>query len=468
MAMSNGRLEVVTYEAVGLGDRSYMVHDGRSAAVVDPQRDGTEYLDSAKELGLEIELVLETHVHNDYVSGGLALSRRTGAVYGVPAGEPVEFSSECRALSEGDVLSVGSLSVRVLFTPGHTPHHLTYWVRDAAGAGAAFTGGSLLAGSTGRTDLLGAERAPGLAQAQWRSVRRLLDELPPGTAVLPTHGFGSFCSSGPTLANEAAGPTIEVERRRNPAAQLDLPAFVRSILDDPLPIPAYYRYMAPLNRAGAAEPPEVSAPEVSAGSLPELLAAGAAVVDLRQRAAFASGHWRGSLNMELGPNLVTYLGWVIPFSAPLVLIAASASETVQASHMLARIGREGLRGWAPAASLESLGGGERGHYPVARFAQLAEQAARAGLPPVLDVRFPHEWKAGHIAGARNIPLPEVGGSLAGLPVEAELWVHCAGGFRAAVAASWLSARGLRPVLVDDVWENALASGLPVVPEATAG
>ncbi len=248
------RLSIVPFEATGLGDRSYMVHDGDKAAVIDPQRDPVPYVAAAAELNVKIEVVLETHIHNDYVSGGVALARRTEATYGVPAGEAVDFGAESRALAEGDVLTAGSLTFRALWTPGHTPHHLAFLAEDSLGTMAVMTGGSLLAEATGRTDLSGDDRAAELAEAQWHSVRRLLDELPSNTLVLPTHGFGSFCSSGAHGGPDAHTLTVGEERRRNPVARLGLPAFVESLLHQDLPIPAYYRYMAPLNRAGAAEP----------------------------------------------------------------------------------------------------------------------------------------------------------------------------------------------------------------------
>ncbi len=154
------RLEVVAYEAAGLGDRSYLVHDGEKAFVVDPQRDPYPYLETAQGLGVEVTLVLETHIHNDYVSGGLALARRAGARYGVPAGVPFDFESEGSPLTEGDTVDVGTLQVKVLSTPGHTPHHLAFLAQDASGTSAVLTGGSLLPGATGRTDLLGPSGPP--------------------------------------------------------------------------------------------------------------------------------------------------------------------------------------------------------------------------------------------------------------------------------------------------------------------
>jgi glyoxylase-like metal-dependent hydrolase (beta-lactamase superfamily II)/rhodanese-related sulfurtransferase len=466
---AKGELKVVTYEAAGLGDRSYLVHDGRAAAVIDPQRDPAPYVATADDLGLDITAVLETHIHNDYVSGGLALARRTGASYGIPAGETVSFGTECEALAEGDQLSVGELTIKVLYTPGHTPHHLSYLVESAPGARVVLTGGSLLAGATGRTDLFGQDESPRLAEAQWRSVRRLLEQLPPETTVLPTHGFGSFCSAGPEAAGLATAASIETERQRNPASVLELAAFVESLVLDPPPIPAYYVHIAPLNRAGPREPSYGPVPRVAPASLPALLQSGTAIVDLRQRRSFAADHWPGALNMEVGPSLTTYLGWLVPVTAPVVVISQSVEDTLEACHLLARIGREALAGWVAADDVLALiEADERAQYPVAGFHDLAARSKQGARPTVVDVRFPHEWRTGHIRGARNVPVPEFGAFSLTLPATPdEIWVHCAAGYRAAIAASLLSSQGLRPVLVDDIFDNAVAAGLEIVPPASA-
>ena len=455
------RLTVVTYEALGLGDRSYLLHDGDKAFVVDPQRDPHPYLATAKDLGVDITLVLETHVHNDYVSGGLALARRAGATYGVPGGVAFGFSSEASALEEGDLLHVGALNVRALSTPGHTPQHLAFLAWDAQGATAVLTGGSLLSGATGRTDLFGPELAISLAEAQWRSVRRLLRELDPGTVVLPTHGFGSFCSARPGTAAPSDQLTVGSERHHNAAARLDLDAFVGDLLGHPLPIPAYYQHMAPLNLKGAAEPRYGPVPVLAPGTWPERGTSGTTVVDLRPRRRFAEAHLRGALNLELGVNLTTYLGWVVPYTAPFVIASESFDEVVEARQLLSRIGREVPVGWAQADFVDLLPAVKLGRYEVTGFPELAQRCREGPAPHVLDVRFPHEWQQGHIRGAQNVPLPEVASVISTLPADGETWVHCAAGYRAAIAASMLSARGLTPVLVDDVFDNAIHSGLEI-------
>jgi len=163
-------MTTVTFDATGLGDRSYLISDGEVGVVVDPQRDPFPYLQEAQNLGVSITAVLETHIHNDYVSGGLALARATGATYAIPAGEPVSFPDEFRALDDGDIVVAGRLEVTAIATAGHTAHHLAYLVNTAkdgddeeAREHVVCTGGSLLVNATGRTDLLGLALAEALA-----------------------------------------------------------------------------------------------------------------------------------------------------------------------------------------------------------------------------------------------------------------------------------------------------------------
>jgi glyoxylase-like metal-dependent hydrolase (beta-lactamase superfamily II)/rhodanese-related sulfurtransferase len=440
--------------------------------VVDPQRDPQPYLEEADRLGVAVAAVLETHIHNDYVTGGLALARASGASYAIPAGEPVSFLSEARPLEDGEGFSVGRLEVTAIATAGHTDHHLAYAVklsqegRQGAADEVVCTGGSLLLNATGRTDLLGQAMAEDLARAQWRSVRRLLEMLPPETGILPTHGFGSFCSATPNGGEGAGVATIAQERERNPAAVLGEDEFVVSVLKDPPPIPAYYRHMAPLNRKGPLEPVFETVPFLDARAVARAVAGPGSVVDLRQRSAFAAAHLPGVLNLELGTNLTTYLGWIIPWESDLVFLADDADAIEEARRLVARIGRDELFGaglWGGIAP--ALGEPARASYPVARFSDLAgrwREAGKGGLH-VLDVRHRHEWEAGHIDGAHLVPLPELASrEPGGLAASGQVWVHCGAGFRAAAAASLLSGWGAAPVLIDDTWDHALISGLPIV------
>ena len=185
-------IAVVPIETPGLGDRSYLVHDGEVALVVDPQRDVDRVFAAAARAGVRISHVVETHIHNDYVTGGYALARAAGAAYLVNADDPVGFDRV--GVRDGDVVQVGAMTVRVLHTPGYMHTHLAYVLWHGGHPVAALTCGPLLYGSTGRPDLLGPDHTHALARAQWRSARRLADELPDDTAVYPTDG--SAASAG--------------------------------------------------------------------------------------------------------------------------------------------------------------------------------------------------------------------------------------------------------------------------------
>ena len=365
----DSKISAITLEATGLGDRSYLIHDGEVGIVIDPQREPARYLAAAEEVGVRITHVLETHIHNDYLSGGLGLSRELGATYVLPEGETLEFSDECTTLGDGAELQSGSLSIAALATPGHTPHHLSYLLRsDAGGPGFVCSGGSVLPGGVGRTDLLGADRTRELAAAQWHSARRLLTELEDATTVLPTHGFGSFCSAVTTVVSSAEAVTVAIEHSRNPAMRVALDEFVELLDSDPPPIPAYYRYMGPLNRAGVGAPKLDAVTRLERRELDRLLETGCVVTDLRPRRSFAAAHRRGALNIELGANLTTYFGWIVPFEASYTLLASSLEEIDETRRMLARIGREYVFGYVLA---EDLGRENSDHYQVATFAELA-------------------------------------------------------------------------------------------------
>ncbi|MEP7022930.1 MAG: MBL fold metallo-hydrolase [Actinomycetota bacterium] len=448
-------LEVITIETAGLGDRSYLAHDGETAVVVDPQRDIDRVLAVAAGHDVRVTHVLETHIHNDYVTGGLALAEATGAAYVVASGEDVAFSRT--GIGDGGRLSSGGLTVTAVHTPGHTPGHLSYMLSEDGGDPAAvFTGGSMLFGSVGRTDLISADQTEPLTHAQYRSVRRLADELPDTAAVYPTHGFGSFCSATPTTGTAS---TIGAERQANVALTSDEDAFVKELIAGLGAYPSYYAHMGPANRRGPAAP-DLRAPQpVDADGLRQRIAAGEWVVDLRQRRFFARIHIAGTVSIELGEPFATYLGWTIPWGAPVTVVGHSAEQVAEAQRQLVRIGIDTLAG-AAAGPVEALANGRTSRYCVADFAALAKTQER-DQPVVLDVRRPDEWQAGHLAGAVHIPFWELAQRADEVP-PGEVWVHCASGFRAAIAASVLDRAGRNVVHIDDDWPRAAESGLPVM------
>ena len=447
-------MEVLPIETPALGDRSYLVHDGEAALVIDPQRDTDRVTTLAADAGVRITHVAETHVHNDYVTGGFALARAARASYLVNVDDPVGFDRT--PVSDGDAVEVGGMRVRVLATPGHTYTHLAYVVEAGGDVAGVFTGGSLLYGSTGRTDLLGPGATPALSRAQWASAHRLARELPDTAPIFPTHGFGSFCSATQSAATSS---TIGQEKLANPVLTLDERAYVESLLAGLDAWPAYYAHMAPANLAGPAGP-DLSPPRpADAAELRRRIEAGEWVADLRDRIAFAAGHVPGTFSIPLDQRFATYLGWLIPWGTPLTLLGDSPEQIAWAQRELARIGIDRLA--AAATGRPETWAGERGvaSMRLAKFGDLAAAMdAGNGPPVVLDVRRRLEWVESHIAGAVHIPLHELPGKIAELP-PGDVWVHCESGYRSTVAASMLAARGRRVVGIDDDFASAAAAGL---------
>ncbi|MEU3190627.1 MBL fold metallo-hydrolase [Streptomyces sp. NPDC006992] len=447
---------VDTIEIEGLGNRSYLAGGARTAVAVDPPRDIDQVLAAAARRGVRISHVAETHLHNDYVTGGPELARITGADYLVPAGARVSFSRI--PVADGDTVDIDTeLTLAAVATPGHTPHHTAYVLGEAGRPVAAFTGGSLLIGTVGRPDLVEPRLTAQLAHAQHASAHRLADALPDETAVLPTHGFGSFCSSA-----QADGDTTTIgeEKAANTALTSDAGTFVAELLAGLEDVPAYYAHMGPANARGPA-PVDLTRPAVAdPDGIAARLAAGEWVVDLRHRVAFAEGHVAGSFNFEAEGKLATYLAWMIPWGKPVTLLADSAEQLAAAQRELVRVGIDRPASAATGGPAAWLRDGERpASFPRATFAELAARDEEDVV--VLDVRRDSERVAGWIAGSVHIPIHEVHSRLGEVP-GGTVWVHCAGGMRAGIAASLLDAVGRRVVAVDDSFDAAAEAGLTVV------
>ncbi|MFI2651471.1 rhodanese-like domain-containing protein [Micromonospora fulviviridis] len=464
-------VEVSVIGTSSLGDRSYLASDGQVAVVVDPQRDVDRVMYLAGAKGVRITHVVETHIHNDYVSGGLELARITGAHYLVAAADEVGFDRT--PVCDGDHVAVSdSMRLRVIATPGHTFHHLSY-VLDEASDGdwqptGVFTGGSLLFGTTGRTDLLGEQHAHELAHHQHASAKRLAELLPDGAEVWPTHGFGSFCSASQSDAPES---TIGREKAKNQVLRLAAEEFVAQTLGGLDAYPAYYAHMGVANFAGPAPVDLTPVTRADATELRERMADGQWVVDLRHRKAYAASHLAGTVSLGLDGPMSTWLGWLIDWGVPITLLAETPEQVADAQRELVRIGID-----RPAA--QATGAVERWAAEPAQLRELrmadfpALAAARAGNTPaglpvadvVLDVRMTNEWKAGHIEGAVHVPLPDLPARLTDVPPGA-VWVHCGSGYRATVAASLLANAGREVVVIDDKFDQAGAVGLEIVTEA---
>ncbi len=397
---------------------------------------------------LHIGAVVETHMHNDYVSGGLVLARKYGAKYLTSAQDPVNF--ERLAVKDDEVVNVGSFAIKALHTPGHTFTHLAYiLLTPEDNAQGIFTGGSMLHGSTGRPDLLGWDNAATLAGLQHESAHRIIDLLDDKITIHPTHGFGSFCAAAPTSGDSS---TIADEKHNNPALLLDKESFISQTLAGLDAFPAYYKHMAARNLAGAGE---INLSELKAMSSDELLkaiAAGVWALDLRSKDAYIQGHIPGSLSFGLAGSFASYFGWIFPYEDTLILLSDKREDIVTAQRELVRIGIDRPAG-AFVNNLKEITGLKKN-----REVTFKDVAAGLKNPAVLiiDARRNNERHASHIEGTIHIPLHELASRITELPPEKEIWVHCASAYRASVALGILESAGYKAVLVNESYEQCLS------------
>lgn len=429
------------------------------ALVVDPNRDVERYVAAARAEGLRVTHVTETHIHADFVSGARELAQAAGAQLYLSAegGEDWSYAfaeeSGATLLRDGDSFRVGStVRIDVLHTPGHTPEHLSFVVTDTGGADrpmGVLTGDFVFVGDVGRPDLLerAAQRQGTMeegARTLFRSLQRFKALLPDWVQLWPGHGAGSACGKALGAVPQS---TLGYEKLFNwGLAAADEEEFVRAVLAGQPEPPMYFAEMKRVNRDGPAplgglRPP----PLVPAARLDALLAEEATVVDARPGAEFARRHVPGTLGVPLGKSFPTWAGSVVPAGRPVYLLA-DEGPGAEAARDLALIGLDAAGRFAPEAVEEWT----RAHGSAGTVADVSpeemEQRRLTGRVELVDVRNSSEWEAGHLAGARNLPLGRLAERLGELPRDRTLVVHCQSGARAGVAVSLLQARGFRDVL----------------------
>jgi hydroxyacylglutathione hydrolase len=428
-------MHVFPLRTPSLGDASYLLSHGGSGIIVDPQRDIRRFLDLINEEGITVTHVVDTHVHNDYLSGAPALARHLHADLVLPAASGAAFPF-VPAFHMEDLAGESGLTIRPIHTPGHTPEHTSYLVLVDGRPTALFSGGSLLVGAAGRTDLLGDDLADSLARLQYRSVNRLA-RLPGAVGLYPTHGEGSFCAASGAGRQTS---TIEQERVSSPVlAAADEDEFVRTQLGGLLPYPDYYPSMAPINVTGPDAIVDPSPSRLDATGTKAAIAAGAEVVDARARHAYAAGHYPGSLNVELGDSFAPWVGWLVPFGTPVLLVLDTEQDPEWAAVELGRIGYEVAGVVLDPAHLPELT--TSATATVADLERVIEDGAT-----VIDVRDPAEWRSGHLAGSSHRYVPDLRD---GIPEGAsdDVWTVCASGQRASIAAGLIERHGVTPTVV---------------------
>ena len=414
------------------GCLSYLIGCGQAgqAVIVDPGRDRVaEYLGIARKKGLRITHVLETHTHADHISGNRDLVAATQAAIVMHRSSPAVFDHT--TVQDGEILRVGSVELRILHTPGHTPDSMSILVTDKSRGDQPWfvlTGDALFIGSVGRPDLGGARAAEDI----YDSLTRVLMSLDDSVEVYPGHGAGSMC--GRAMSGKT-GSTIGFERRFNEALQFrDKARFVDFLMQGVPPKPPSFDTIV-----ASTKPRPFSAKEAWAA-----VAAGACVVDLRDPATFGEGHVPGAINVWIdGPQFAERVSWFVPAGAPVLLVVPGPSDLDRASPALSRVGVDDVQGFlqwgmidwrSDALPLETV--------PQMSVHELEQWIDEGHEVDVIDVREPAEWMEGHIARAAHVPMLEAVRRRDELAPARAKAVVCAGGLRSSAVISALKRHGL--------------------------
>jgi len=431
-----------------LGHASYLVGDERTgeALVLDPRRDVDVYFDEARAHEMRVAYAVDTHGHNDYLTGVREVAARQRVqVLGYAA---ADLGYDHRDVRDGEVLELGDTAFEVVHTPGHTPEHISLLVYDRAAGGEPtlmLSGGALLVGDLARPDLLGGEDEARRAATEFcRTIQeKILWRLPDHLEVWPTHVAGSLCggSIGSRLST-----TVGYERKTNAvlAHVSSSEEFVDECIRlDNLPaVPPYWRRMRRQNLDGPdllgvlCEPPALT-PDGFDGAAD----AGAVVLDARSPEAFAGGHIPGSINVGLGPSFPTWAGTVLEPDRDVIVVLSTPDDLWEVSWHLLRIGYRQPTGWLAGGVRAWSTSGRQTDSTVEVTARELSRRLERGKAAILDVRQPAEWADAHIEGATFVTGAEMPARLDDVPRGKPLVVVCGSGYRSAVMASWLRNRG---------------------------
>ena len=448
----------------GLGNAAHLLgsKEAKVATLFDPLRDIDPYVAAAEQHGVSIRYVLDTHLHNDFVSGAREVAAKTGAK--IVASKAAGLAFDHEPVDDGDTIRVGDFSVQTIATPGHTPEHVSYTILpDGAKAPVAlFSGGALIVGGCARTDLLGAENAEPLARQLYHSVHDKLLTLPDSVAVFPTHGAGSFCAAPSTPDRQTS---IGREKATNPLARATSEAeFVRRALEGLPSYPAYFGKLRPVNQKGPKVLGGLLMPDgMSPQAVQEWVQKRGAVLDVRPPPLFLRGHIPGAYGIWAQAPLTTWAGWLIPFGMPLVLVAFGPRDLEAAVRQLIRIGFDDL----PAHLEGGMAAWEAAGLPTERVPlvapwDLAPRLGKPDAPVVLDVRQDDEWADGHIPGAIHVENGRLPWDALPFAPDQPIVVHCHTGNRSASGISVLLRRGFKNVaMLDGGWAAWSSSGFPI-------
>ena len=462
------RLQQILTE--GIAQLSYLIGDdsSRTAAVIDPRPDVDVYLRLAREYGLSITHVFETHIHADFVSGIHELIDRLGgsAQAFVSAEGGAKYGFKHKSLHDGDSFEFGKTLLTARHTPGHTPEHMSYVASEKGKPKtpfAVFTGDSLFVSSAGRPDLLGDKETGTLVKQLHKTLFDFYMKLDDEVIIYPGHGHGSPCGAD---IGDRLSSTIGHERHGNAFLKhKEFENFREYALSTAPPTPTYYLRMKKVNAAGAPVigrlPP---VPAMPAKAFSEAIASGKhVVIDTRSMLAFGGAHIQGALN--LGANraeLSLWAGWMLDPKMPIYLVLESDGKLDEVIALFVRTGYTEFGGYLAGGMAAWVNAG----LPLQTLRQMpVHELAKHEEVSRLDVRSPEEWKEGHMPHARHMFLPDLRDARNRPDKNKPVAVYCDSGYRASLAASWLQAHGIADVRnVPGSWQAWTGAGLPVAKE----
>jgi glyoxylase-like metal-dependent hydrolase (beta-lactamase superfamily II)/rhodanese-related sulfurtransferase len=430
----------------GIAHSSYLLGGAKTCAIIDPRRDIQIYIDAAKEMGLKITHILETHLHADFISGHLELAEKTGTSIYVPKSGRCSFKHT--GVSEGDTFAIEDMKIAVLETPGHTPEHISYVVTDLSRGSdpvAVFCGDTLFVGDVGRPDLF-PNIAQELAMKLYTSLHEKLLTLPAYCEVYPAHGAGSLC--GRAMGAKRTS-TIGYEKKYNAALKIkNKKKFIASLTTNMPPAPDHFSRCSAVNGKGpllASKLPAPSALEPAQFSK-KTRQKNTIILDLRPYDSFAGGHIPGAYHIDFGMNFSTFAGWVLPPAADIILVAETGEQAVDATTLLRRVGLDrvvgyldgGMYEWAKAAL-------PLDHVQLLSAKELYTKIKQGDAFTLVDVRAQREYQATHIKGALNIPVPDLRTRYRDINPRKPAAVICNTGHRSSLGTSILMQRGFKDV-----------------------
>jgi len=464
-----------------LAQASYLIgcEKSREGIVVDPGLDFDEYERAAAAERLRITHVVETHIHADFVSGSRGLADKVGAALHLSSeggrdwGYTENAMQGAIPLSDRGEIGIGDVLLEASHTPGHTPEHVTLIVTDrkrGATPVGALTGDFIFVGDVGRPDLL--ERAVGAAGNAEQSAAELYRSIqsfksrPDHLQLWPGHGAGSACGKALGAAPQT---TLGYERLFNWAFQdMNESQFIAKALEhQPVP-PRYFAEMKKLNRDATRLPPPADVPGTGADGLNAALERGATVVDTRPATQFAEKHIARTINVPLGKSFLTWMGALVPYDRDLyVIVEGDATAAKSVAGQLRKIGLVRVVGYADADVVDVWSARQTKVRQVQQVdVENLDSRQRDGGVQIIDVRSPEEWASGHLPGAVHIPLAALPDRVAEIDAGTPVVVHCQGGGRSAIAASFMKSKGLDSVAnLEGGFDAWRARDLPVERDA---